>query len=53
MFLYIKGKKPMEILCKAWKWARDQGQMDVNDRKYYLTPADIKNICQRYKMRKR
>ncbi|CAG2234359.1 unnamed protein product [Mytilus edulis] len=43
----------MEILCKAWKWARDQGHFDVHDRRYYLTPVDIKNICQRYKMDKR
>ncbi|CAG2198936.1 unnamed protein product [Mytilus edulis] len=43
----------MEILCKAWKWARVQRHFDVHDRRYYLTPVDIKNICQRYKMDKR
>lgn len=48
-YAYLKGKKQMEILCKVWRWARDQGKYDIHDRRYYLTPVDVKNICQRYK----
>ena len=43
----------MEILCSVWKWARDQGRYDIHDRRYYLTPIDIKNLSQRYKANKR
>lgn len=51
----LKGKKQMEILCKVWRWARDQGKYDIHDRRYYLTVSsvDVKNICQRYKSNKR
>lgn len=52
-YAYLKGKKQMEILCKVWRWARDQGKYDIHDRRYYLTPVDVKNICQRYKSNKR
>lgn len=52
-YAHLKGKKQMEILCKVWRWARDQGKYDIHDRRYYLTPVDVKNICQRYKSNKR
>lgn len=40
-YAYLKGKKQMEILCKVWRWARDQGKYDIHDRRYYLTPLRI------------
>lgn len=52
-YAHLKGKKQMDILCKVWRWARDQGKYDIHDRRYYLTPVDVKNICQRYKSNKR
>lgn len=52
-YAHLKGKKQMDILCKVWRWARDQGKYDIHDRRYYLTPVDVKNICHRYKSNKR
>lgn len=43
----------MQILCMAWKWARDHGKTDVHDRRYFVSPQDIKCFSQQYKMKHR
>ncbi|CAC5372458.1 unnamed protein product [Mytilus coruscus] len=51
--LLEQNKKPMQILCMAWKWARDHGKTDVHDRRYFVSPQDIKYFSQQYKMKHR
>ena len=38
------GIKTMSVWMLAIKWAGDNGHTDINDRKYFPTPNDVKNI---------
>lgn len=38
------GVKPDTILLKSHEWSKEQGQTDVNNRAYFVTPKDIENI---------
>lgn len=43
----------MDIIVKCWQWARSRGYNNFHDRRYYLSPVDVQNICQTYRQQKR
>ncbi len=38
------GVRPENVWTLAIQWAEERGHLDVHDRRYYVTPQDVKNI---------